>query len=259
MSAPETAAVVPVEPQPTDALAVTGAPQAPAVYADQPQNVLAVISRLAENPQADPNIVAKWLEMYERLDAQRRQQAYTSALVRLQADMPQIERNGVIPLRGGEIRYAKLEDIDLTIRPMLAAEGLAFSFGSHSEDGKLFKITAKLSHRDGYSEVFHLHVPLDTGPGRSAIQAVGSSLSVAKRQLIKMALHIVEKGEDVDGADLDKISGEQLKDLDSLLKEVGADEKRFLKFMGVDKFDQILVRDYQKAITALEQKRRAGK
>lgn len=230
--------------------------QADSLELQQSDAALAVISQLAANPEVDPNIVAKWLEMYERLDARRRQQAYTSALVRLQEDMPQIVRNGVIPLRTGQIKYAKLEDIDTTIRPMLAAEGLAFSFGSHSEDGKLFKITATLSHREGHSEEFHLHVPLDTGPGRSAIQAVGSTLSYAKRLLIKMALHIVEKDEDQDGANLEPISEDQLKDLASLMVEVGADETRFLKFMAVDRLEDILMRDLDKAITALERKRK---
>ena len=259
MSAPETAVVVPVEPQQTDA------PAAPAVSADQPQNILAVISQLAANPNVDPGVVDKWLAMYERLDARRRQQAYTEALTRIHARMPQIERHGVIPLREGKgIKYAKLEDIDRTIREMLAEEGLAFSFGSHSDDGKLFDITATLTHREGHSEKFNIQLPLDPGPQtgplrRSPPQAVSATLSTARRQLIKMALNIVEKGEDVDGADLEKISGEQLKDLGSLLDEVGCGEKSFFKFMDVGKLDQILVRDYQKAITALEQKRRRGK
>lgn len=212
--------------------------------------------RLSENPSADPSLAAKWLDLYERLDTRRRQQAYTAALVRLQEDMPQIERNGVIPLRSGEIKYAKLEDIDKTIRPMLAAEGLAFSFGSHSDDGKLFKISAKLSHREGYSENFHIHLPIDTGPGRSAVQAVGSTLSYAKRLLIKMALHLVEKDEDRDGADLNRISKDQLKDLASLITEVGVDENRFVRFMDVDSLEDILVRDLDKGISALERKRK---
>ena len=143
---------------------------------------------------------------------------------------------------------------------MLAKEGLWFSFGSHSEDCKLFEISARLSHREGHSEKFNIHLPLDPGPqtGKfrcSPVQQVARTLSYARRQLIKMVLNIVEKGEDVDGADLEKISGEQLKDLDSLLQEVGADEMRFLKFMDVENLDQILVRDLQKGITALEQKR----
>ncbi len=259
MSAPETAIVVPVEPPQADALAVTDAPQAPAVYADQPQNVLAVISTLAANPNVDPNVVAKYLELYERLDARRCEQAYKEALARLQAKLPQITRDGVIDMgTKGRIKYAKLENIDITIRPMLAEEGFSFSFGSDSADGKLYNISGKLSHREGHSEEFHIHLPIVLGPGRNAVQAVAWTLTYARRQLIKMALNVVEKDEDVDGGDLEKLGGEQLKDLKSFMEEVAADEKRFLKFMDVEKLDQILVRDLQKAITSLEHKRRRG-
>lgn len=239
---------------------VESAPQALAAsHANEPQNVLALISRLAANPKVDPSIVEKWLELYERLDARRREQAYKEALAELQAGLPQITREGVIDMGPkGKIKFAKLEDIDTTIRPALAEHGFAFSFGSDSNDGKQFKITATLSHREGHSEDFHVYVPTDTGPGRSPIQAVSSTLSYGRRMLITMALHIVTKGEDIDGADLEKISGEQLKDLDSLLKEVKANEQRFLKLMDVDKLDQILVRNFKIAVRLLESKRGRG-
>ncbi len=243
---------------------VKTAPQAlAAAHTNEPQRVLAVISQLTANPTVDPNAALKLLELYERLDARHCEQVYKEALAELQAGIPQIARDGVIELwkngqLKGKIKYAKLEDIDSTIRPMLARHGFAFSFGSDSNDGKFYKITGTLSHRLGHSEDLQVQVPIDTGPGRSVIQAVGSTISYGRRMLVKMFLNIVEKGEDVDGADLEKISGEQLKDLDSLIKEVKADEQRFLKFMGVEKLDQILVRDLQKATTSLEQKRRRG-
>ena len=221
----------------------------------------AAILRLAENPSADPNQASKWLDLYERLEDRRRKQAYTEALARIQAAMPQIERHGVISLKHSEIKYAKLEDIDETIRPMLAIEGFSFSFGSHSDDGKLFEISAKLSHREGHSEVFHVHMPLDPGPQtgayrRSPVQAVASTLTFARRQLIIMALHIVVRDEDKDGADLERISEDQLRDLHGLMTEVAADETRFLRFIGVERLEDILVRDFDKAISQLERKRK---
>ena len=69
-------------------------------------------------------------------------------------------------------------------------------------------------------------------------------------------LDFVEKGEDKDGADIEPISEDQLHDLESLIREVDADETRFLKFMAVDRLKNILMRDLDKAITALERKRK---
>ncbi len=71
-----------------------------------------------------------------------------------------------------------------------------------------------------------------------------------------MHFDIVEANEDTDGEKLAPISQEQVRDLQALAEEVHADCSRFLSYLGVSHFDAILQRDYQKAVTALETKRK---
>lgn len=221
-------------------------------------SLLAVIASAATDPRVDVDKMERLLAMQRTIMAEQRQTAFAGALSRLQARLPQINKAGRIIVKGNErSRYARIEDIDLAIRPLLAEEGFAFSFDSDSTDAKIFKLSCKLSHREGHSETKFIVLPIDASEYRSNVQSIGSTVSYGKRQLIKMHLNIVERNEDDDGQGGSKpITEDQAKDLHSMLTEVRADKARFLTFMGVDAVESILARDYKRAISALEQKRR---
>lgn len=220
--------------------------------------LLAVIAAAAADPRVDVDKMERLLAMQRALMAEQRQTAFAAALSRLQARLPQINKAGRIIVKGNErSRYARIEDIDVAIRPLLAEEGFAFSFDSESGDAKLFKLSCKLSHRDGYSETKCVVLPIDASEYRSNVQSIGSTISYGKRQLIKMHLNLVEVAEDDDGQGGAKpITKDQANDLVALLTEVGADKARFLAFMDVDAVESILARDYKRAVSALEVKRR---
>ncbi len=231
-----------------------------------PADLLQVIAQAVADPRCDVAKMEKLLDMHERIQAEQRKTAYGAAIARLQAKLPQIRKDGRIIVSGQErSRYARLEDVDRAIRPLLAEEGFALSFDEEqaSEDAVRFVVT--LSHRDGHSEIRRRTFPIDKapigqkGPIRTAIQDAGSTTSYARRHLIKMILNIVETEEDIDGNDPQLITPEQARDLRALIEEVKADQARFLAYLGVPKLESILARDYAKAITALEAKRRQGK
>ena len=223
----------------------------------EPSDLLTVISRAVSDPDLDVEKMERLLAMHERITAEQRKTAFMAALSRLQAIVPQIEKNGQIIVKGVErSRYARLEDIDAVIRPILAAEGFAFSFDSTSNDGKLHVLSCKMSHAEGHSETKTIVLPMDSSNYRSDVQSIGSTVSYARRQLIKMHLNIIERGEDVDGNSLEPISAEQVQDIEALMSEVGADEAKFLVYVGVESLAAIRERDFKRAISALESKRR---
>lgn len=220
-------------------------------------SLLEVIAKAVSDPRIDVSKMERLLAMHKEIVAEERRIAFAAAMSRLQEKLPQINKNGRIVVKGTErSRYAKLEDIDVAIKPLLAEEGFAFSFDSDSSDGKLFKLSCKLSHREGHAETKYLVLPIDANEYRSNVQSIGSTVSYGKRQLIKMHLNLIERDEDTDGHDLQTLSEEQAKDLEALADEVGANKRKFLEYMGVISFDTILLRDLRKAITALETKRR---
>jgi hypothetical protein len=226
------------------------------------ENLLSVIARAVADPRMDVEKMSKLLDMHERIMADQRKISFMAAMSRLQEKLPQIEKYG----KGKNNKYAKLEDIDVVIRPMLAAEGFSLSFDEETHSASLVTFIARISHRDGHSEVKRLTVPVDAAASnrdgksiRPAIQDAGSTVSYARRYLIKMLLNIIEKDEDTDGEPLEPITADQAKDLEAMIDEVKADKKRFLTFMGVDDCTLILRRDHEKAVNALEVKRRAAK
>lgn len=219
-------------------------------------SLLAVIANATTDPRVDVEKMERLLAMHRAIMTEQRQTAFAAALSRLQAKLPQINKQGRIFVKGTErSRYARIEDIDVAIRPLLADEGFAFSFDSDSSDAKIFKLSCKLSHKDGHSETKFLTLPIDASDYRSNVQSIGSTVSYGKRQLIKMHLNLIEVSEDDDGRGGDKpITEEQVRDILALITEVKADKALFLKYMDVEKVESILSRDHKRAVAALQRK-----
>src|SRR5262245_23489659 len=127
-------------------------------------NMLMVLTNAVSNPAVDPEKMSRILDMHERILADQRRTAFMAALSRLQAKLPQIAREGTITSTGGRERskYAKLEDIDTIIRPLLADEGFAFTFDEEEilEGGKV-RFVGVLSHAEGHAESKRLTLPVD--------------------------------------------------------------------------------------------------
>src|SRR5690242_9609970 len=100
--------------------------------AQRPQTVLEIIADAATNPQVDPAKLAALFDLKERVDARDAEMAFNQAFARLQPKLPRVKKNGTIDLgRGGKaISFAKWEDVDAVIRPLLTEEGFSLSFTS---------------------------------------------------------------------------------------------------------------------------------
>lgn len=230
-------------------------------------SVLDVIARAARDPSVDAEKLERLFALQERVVADRRKTAYFAALARLQAKIPQITKSGTIADRDGKVRnkFAKIEDIDVAIRPLCAEEGFSFSF-----DSKVIPFDAKgssagsiyycaMQHRDGHSETKEIMLPVDSGAGRNAVQSAGSSISYAKRYLLGLHLHIVTRDEDDDGNGRQKITPEQAAELRASFEETGGKEELFLKFAMADSFEDIRVDQLPKARALIEEKKRQAK
>ena len=116
--------------------------------------VLAGITRAAIDPNVDVAKLERLLAIQERLLADQRKTAFMAALARLQEKLPQIAKAGVILDRDGRSRnrFAKIEDIDVAIRPLCAEEGFSFSFDSKTS-GPLIEYTCTMHHREGHEVI----------------------------------------------------------------------------------------------------------
>lgn len=228
---------------------------------ERAESTLEVISRLAVDPRVDVEKLERLLVMKREVEADQRRVAFLAALARLATKLPEIDQKGRVAYEGKQgkegmdRKYARLEDIDRAIRPLLSEEGFSMSFDTHPTDSGKIRVSATLSHRDGHSETKQLDLPHDSSGSKNGIQAVGSTVSYGRRMLVKMFFNLIEHGEDTDGNDPTTLTDDQAKDLEAMISEVRADKAKFLQFMGVDSLSAILARDHTKAINALETKR----
>lgn len=249
-------------PIPAEATAVTVAPtpMVPAAPVVQEANsLLPAIISLAKDKSVDVNKLEALLGMQAKMEERQAKQAFVEAFARLSGALPQIEKGGYIDLgKGRKIAFARFEDMDEVIRPLLKAEGFTISFDSQPREGGGLIVTGHLLHRSGHSQTATIPLPLDIGPGRNNLQAVGSTLAYAKRYLVEMLLNLVRKSDDDDGnkGGVSYITPEQCEELQALIRETGTDEKRFLATMGVEELGQIAQAAFTPGMNMLLSKRK---
>lgn len=233
----------------------------------QSSDVLQKLLELAQRKDVDPATVQAYLEMHRQMRVEERKEAFDAAMSRLQARMPQMDKFG----QAKNSKFAKLEDIDIVIRPLLAEEGFSFSFDEESHTEKTVTFVAWLAHREGHREPKRLTVPLDVAAKnreghsvRPAIQDAGSTVSYARRYLIKMHLNIIEKNEDTDGENRAPITKEQALEINTLLVDTKPADRtikdhtdRFLtQIARVQSIEEITATDFNRVMNALLTKAR---
>lgn len=220
-------------------------------------SIMAVIARASADPNTDVDKLERLLGMYERITAQQAKAAFTSALAALQPELPIIEERG----KTDKATYAKWEDINEAIRPLLFAHGFALNFRVARTDATV-AITGILSHEHGHAEETTLDLPVDTGPGRNAVQAVGSSVSYGKRYTAIALLNITSRlrqDRDDDGkAAGGLITAADVRSLEALIKSAGADRDAFLKYLRIERLEDLPAKRLQEALTGLQAKKRAA-
>jgi len=225
--------------------------------------VLAVIARAAADPNVDVAKMQALLEMQERILAKQAEAEFTAAMARVQPQLPRITKKGRIEYeKNGKITstpFAKYEDVDAAIKPLLCGEGFSISFGTSPLEKGGITITATLSHRGGHSKTVSMPLPFDTSGSKNSIQAVGSTLSYGKRYLVCAMLNIVTENEDDDATGHMLITDEQKQLILDMFHQANMDDKskaKFLEFMGVESVEMIRQGDMRKAVNALQIKAR---
>lgn len=156
--------------------------------------MVSMIERIAMDPNADLSKLERMLEMKEKVDAQSAKAAFDAAFSKASAEFPEIPLNG--ENKHQKTRYALLKDILSGVRPILSKHGLALSF-STEVDKDFVTVTAELSHENGHSKRNSIPLPRDTGAGRNAVQAVGSSQTYGQRYTAQAILGL-SLGEDTE-------------------------------------------------------------
>ena len=165
--------------------------------------ILAVISRVAADPNSDVDKMERLVCMYERIEAKRAEAEFAADLSEMQDALPSIGERGNA---AGRYTYALWEDINAAIKPILKRHGFALSFRTDFSDG--IAVTGVLSHRSGHREETTIKLPADASGNKNAVQAVASSVSYGKRYTAGALLNLTSHGEDDDAfTSVDPVAG----------------------------------------------------
>jgi ERF superfamily len=244
----------------------------PAPSTDSSATVLALIERLALDPRADVSKLDRLMALYERLRAKDAELAYNAAKGRILKKLAGIKivknRPALYEIDNGTsqqgiyhaFKYARLEEIDKHLRPLLAAEEMDLAYSDEPCEGGGLLIRGRLKHLpSGHYEDSFMPAPRDTTGGKSEVQAVGSTNSFLRRYVLCNLFNIIVVGDDDDGSGA-TIDETQTKTILELMQKAKAGPK-FLKYMKAQCIEEagsraaavatIAARDYRKAITTL--------
>lgn len=227
-----------------------------------PAEVFVTIAQLAKDPNTNVEKFERLIALQERMVARQAEASFNAAMARLQPKLPVITKHGRIEIGNAvQSTFAKYEDIDAAIRPLLNEEGFSFSFTTSRPVAGVTRIVCVLSHRDGHSRESEISLPEDTKGNKNGTQGVGSTVSYGKRYLVSGMLNIITREEDDDATKgaYQPIDEEKIRVLEDYLMDVGADRAKFLQFMDVQKLSEIQNRDFAKGLNALKAKQRRGK
>ena len=231
---------------------------APVLADSRPDTLLAAIVQLARDPAVDPAKISAMLDMQERLERRQAEIAFTHALQAAQREVPRVVKHGVINMgEKGRIPFAKWEDVDTVLRPVMDRNGFTVRFDMQPRDGGGGVVTCYLQHIGGHCVTATISLPTDTGAGRNNLQAQGSTLSYSKRYLVEMLFNIVRENEDDDGraGGAKPITMAQAAEIKGLLVETKSDEVQFLRYFSADSVTLLDDKQYTAAINMLNAKK----
>lgn len=217
------------------------------------------------NPEIPADKLQIMLQMRREVLHDQAKEAYQEAFAAFSAEMPAVERDGMVDLGEGKGRYpfTTYEQMDKILRPLLVKHGFSLQYWSSDAESKDWIVVHGALIGHGWQRESVYPVPPDVGRGRNALQARGSAQAYAKRYIADLLCNIVRKGMDDDArrAMQAAIDPKQVGELNRLMKATNTSEATFLKMMvtGAETIADIQPRDYPRLLNALQEKARKVK
>lgn len=207
---------------------------------------------------ANVETLERLFALQERHEAAEARRQYVAALAQFKSLGVRVKKDRSVSQGAGRPSYkhATLANIVESIAPALAEYGLSATWQTSQEQHGI-TVTCVLRHAAGHSESVSLTGQPDTGPGRNAIQAIGSTITYLQRYTLMAITGVAATDQDDDGRGgaSEYVSEEQAADITALMEEVQADREKLLRWIGAGEVKQIKAKDFAKVIRALEAKR----
>ena len=196
-------------PEPEDDMPATAEPLTPRalVAVQQPQPNLSLIEKALAAGVTDADYLAKMVDLQQQQEERSAQAEYNRAMNAAQREMPAVTKDS--ENKFNQTKYASLEAVMRAIQPVYVKNGFALSFGQEPLDARegWMRVFVDVCHVEGHTRRYFGDFPLDSagakgGSNKTAIQAVGSAFSYARRYLLGLVFNLVFTNEDNDGQPL---------------------------------------------------------
>jgi hypothetical protein len=223
----------------------------------------AALMMVAIEKGLDLGQVEKAMALQERWEANEARKAYHDAMAEFKANPPEIEKDRHVKFQTSkgltEYRHASLANVTGKINSALSQHGLSAGW-KVAQAERIITVTCTITHRLGHSESTSLSAAPDESGSKNAIQAVGSAISYLERYtllaLTGLATHEMDDDSAGTGAGPEYIMTDQAIQINDLLKETKSNLAAFLKYISAESVEKILAENYNKALIALNQKKR---
>ena len=158
--------------------------------AQQDMSMASRIVELASMPDFDVAKLDKLMDLQEREMNRLAKIAFNKDFTSMQSEITTVTKSK----QGHNYKYATLEDIVDIVRPTLEKHGFAVSFGVNTTSDII--VTCTLMHKEGHSIETTMQLPADKSGSKNAVQAIGSSVSYAKRYTLSSLLNIATRDDD---------------------------------------------------------------
>lgn len=213
----------------------------------------ATLLDLAVQKGADIDKLEKLMDLKMKWDASEAKKAYVVAMTAFKMNPPKIEKDKKVSYGNTKYHHASLAQVTEKINRALSEHNLSASW-STKQNGEI-EVTCRITHDLGHSEETTIKAPADTSGSKNAIQAIGSTITYLQRYSLLCLTGLATEDMDNDGqGDIELLDEKQLITINNLLKGLSGGEGRkvkFLKYMAVEKVEEILSKDFKKAITGL--------
>ena len=207
-------------------------------------------------------VLERMLALDIKMKEQKAKEAYNAAMSEWKAKAPYILKDKQVSFQTGKgatsYKHATLGNVADTINASMSPFGLHASWRTEQPENKI-KVTCTVSHKLGHSESTSLTAESDNSGSKNAIQALGSTITYLERYTLLALTGLATHDQDNDGQlpeDTKPVNDQQYADIISLIKEVGANEQAFCKFLKIESIDAMPATMYERAIKELERKRK---
>ena len=188
---------------------------------------------------------------------QTAKEAFFKAKAAFKADAPRIIKDKANKQYSS--MYASESAMLDPLNPALSKQGLEVSFDFPPPAENSMSVTCILTHELGHNQTVTLSGPLDTSGSKNPLQQVKSTATYLRKATFEAIVGIASSDpSDDDGnasAEVESINDTQFGDINALIKEVGADEPAFCKFLKIKSVDAMPAPMYKRAVKELERKR----